>query len=112
MIDDGDNDPDIVPGPGDEVMVGEPAEPALGGPIPPAGAVDSGDDLESDLDMMLELLQVFDVEYTLVQDESGATIEVVGGDRKAFGFQGLAVTFNFGPTERAEEFLFIGLTKL
>jgi hypothetical protein len=98
MIDNGE-DPDIVP-----VEAGTPVDPEDGQP--------PGEDDPSDLDMMIELLQIFDVEYTLVQDESGATIEIAGGDRGTHGFQGVAITMNFAPVGRAEEFLFIGLSKL
>ena len=110
MTSDDSDDAVFVPGPADDPA---PEEPSVAGQPDPDTPAEAGDDeLISDLDMTLELLQVFNVEYTLVQDESGATIEIAGGNRKTFGFQGVAVTLNFGPTERAEEFLFIGLSKL
>ena len=70
----------------------------------------------TDLEMMLELLVAFNVEYTMIQDEAGTTIEVMGGDRGTHGFSGLALTYNFGPgsddTERDEKFLFLGVAWL
>jgi hypothetical protein len=69
----------------------------------------------SDLDMMTELLAAFDVEYTIIHDEAGTTIEVVGGDRGTRGFSGLAVTYNFAPPsddeKRNETFLFLGVAR-
>jgi hypothetical protein len=81
-------------------------------PFDPGEVQPAEGDVISDLDAMLEMLQIFDVEYTLIQDESGATIEITGGSRGTHGFSGVAVTMNFGPVSRAEEFLFIGLAKL
>lgn len=106
MIDeDGNENPDIVPMEDDMPVLDL-------GPVDPEGEPGLVEGDMSDLDMTLELLQVFDVEYTLIQDESGATIEIAGGSRGTFGFQGVAVTMNFGPVPRGEDFLFIGLTKL
>jgi hypothetical protein len=106
MIDEsGKENPDIVPL--------EDGMPVLDlDPVDPEGGQPPGEDDWSELDMMLELLQIFDVEYTLIQDESGATIEIAGGNRGTHGFQGVAVTMNFAPITRNEEFLFVGLTKL
>lgn len=79
------------------------------------------DDSESepvatDLEMMLELLVAFDVEYTMIQDEAGTTIEVAGGNRGTHGFGGLVLTYNFGPgsddKDRNEKFLFLGVARL
>ena len=99
MTSDDSDDAVFVPGPADDPVQEEPNVAGQPDPDAPVEVVDGG--LVSDLDMTLELLQVFNVEYTLVQDESGATIEIAGGNRKTFGFQGVAVTLNFGPTERA-----------
>lgn len=66
------------------------------------------------LEKMLGLLATFNVEYTMVQDEAGATIEVVGGDRGTFGFSGLVLTYNFAPASEdatSERFLFMGVVR-
>jgi hypothetical protein len=106
MIDeDGRENPDIVPlEDGMPVLDLDPVDPEGGQPLEEGVPID--------LDMAIELLQLFDVEYTLIQDESGATIEIAGGNRGTHGFQGVAVTMNFAPITRNEKFLFIGLTKL
>ena len=70
----------------------------------------------TDLELMLELLVAFNVEYTMIQDEAGTTIEVAGGDRGTRGFRGLAITYNFAPgcvdKDVDEKFLFIGMVRL
>lgn len=75
--------------------------------------VEEGD--PTDLDIMLETLNLFNVQYTMIRDEAGTTIECVGGDRGMSSFSGLAITYNFGPghekPEFDERFLFIGLTR-
>jgi hypothetical protein len=66
------------------------------------------------LEKMLDLLTTFNVEYTLVQDEAGATVEVVGGDRGTLGFSGLILTYNFAPVSEeatSERFLFMGVAR-
>lgn len=68
-------------------------------------------DAPTDLDLMIELLQRLDVEYTLVTDEAGATIELDSEARGMFGFKGVSITISFGPASRNEEFLFFGLSK-
>lgn len=69
----------------------------------------------TDLDLQLKLLDAFDIQYTLIRDESGTTIECVGGDRGMKEFSGLAVTYNFGPPmddpDTSEIFLFIGVVR-
>ena len=65
----------------------------------------------TDLDMMIELLQLYDVEYTLISDEAGTTIELPAGARGVFGFAGLAITINYAPEFKGEKFLFFGLAK-
>lgn len=65
----------------------------------------------TDLEMAMEMLTVFNVEFTLIQDESGSTVEIDGGNRGTMGFSGLAITMNFAPLSKREKFLFIGLAK-
>ena len=70
----------------------------------------------TELDILLETLSMFGVQYTLIRDEAGSTIECAGGDRGMHGFAGLAITFNFGPHNEDmklnEQFLFIGVVRI
>lgn len=102
MTDDGnvDNDDDIVP------IDFDPKAEQLDAEQP------EGEEPEpTDLDLMIDLLQMYDVEYTLVSDEAGTTIELPAGARGVFGFSGVAITINYGPEGKGEPFLFFGLAK-
>lgn len=62
----------------------------------------------SQMDILIDALIVLDIEYTLVQDEAGVTLDIEGGNRGTAAFSGVSVTFNFGPDE---SFLFMGLAR-
>ena len=65
-------------------------------------------DEPSQMDILIDALIALDIEYTLVQDEAGVTLDIEGGNRGTAAFSGVSVTFNFGPDE---SFLFMGLAK-
>lgn len=66
----------------------------------------------TDMDLMLLMLQRFDIDYTITQDEAGATIEFVVGNRKVGGTRGNVASFNFGSADRDEKFLFTNIIKM
>ena len=75
---------------------------------------ESGGDPMTDLEMLMATMDAFNVEYTLIQDEAGATVEVAGGSRGTHGWSGVAITYNFGPRiveGEAEKFLFMGMVR-
>lgn len=73
---------------------------------PAAETVPAEDEVFSPLDATQDLLGILGIDYTLIQDESGATIDIEGGARGTRGFSGLAVTLNFSTDEA---FLFLGV---
>lgn len=60
------------------------------------------------LDIALDMLITLDIEHTLIQDESGVTLDIEGGARGTRAFSGLSVTLNFGPDE---SFLFLSVVR-
>lgn len=62
----------------------------------------------SQLDISLDTLAALDIEYTLIKDESGVTLDIEGGARGTRGFSGLSITLNFGPDE---SFLFLSMVR-